>query len=98
MAKKAIRAECLTCMGGSEPLVRNCPSIRCHLWPHRMGRGDRKLAAIRLHCYECVGGDATTGAGAGDIEACTGSDCHLYPLRFGKKPADWRERMVPCPK
>jgi hypothetical protein len=90
---RAIRAECLTCMGGSQALVRACLSTRCHLWNHRLGSGKGKLAAIRSHCYECVGSDEASTTGWPDIERCTMPECHLFPLRFGKKPADWRERV-----
>ena len=94
MATKAVRAECLACMGGSASLVSGCPSHGCALWNHRLGGGAHKLAAIRLHCYECIGGDASTGAGSDEIDGCTAHDCHIYPLRLGRKPADWRERMA----
>lgn len=31
-----IRAFCLSCMGGQQTEVRNCPSFNCPLWPFRM--------------------------------------------------------------
>lgn len=35
---KAIRANCLDCCGGNAAEVRKCVSVRCPLWPMRMGR------------------------------------------------------------
>lgn len=35
---KAIRANCVDCVGGSERLVRECAASRCPLWPFRMGK------------------------------------------------------------
>ena len=35
---RLIRKHCLWCMGGSEKLVRNCPSRACPLLPFRMGK------------------------------------------------------------
>ena len=35
---KAIRQECLFCMGGSAQFVRECESSHCFLWPYRMGK------------------------------------------------------------
>lgn len=36
---KAIRLECLNCMGGKAALVKTCESSRCPLWPYRLGHG-----------------------------------------------------------
>jgi hypothetical protein len=33
---KAIRANCIGCMGGSEAEVRRCSAIKCAMWPYRM--------------------------------------------------------------
>jgi len=33
----AIRRHCLECANGSRTLVRNCQSVDCNLYPHRMG-------------------------------------------------------------
>ena len=35
---KAIRANCVACMGGSERTVRDCAAAKCPLWPFRMGK------------------------------------------------------------
>ncbi len=35
---KAIRARCVDCCGGSQAEVRKCVSIKCPLWPMRMGK------------------------------------------------------------
>ena len=32
---KAIRLQCLTCMGGSLSEVKSCPDQTCFLWPYR---------------------------------------------------------------
>lgn len=34
----AIRAFCIICMGGSYAEVRRCESVKCPLWPFRMGK------------------------------------------------------------
>src|ERR1700745_3216978 len=33
---KAIRANCIDCMGGSEAEVRRCSAIKCPMWSYRM--------------------------------------------------------------
>ncbi len=38
------------------------------------------LKAIRKHCLECVG-DCRE-----DVRRCTGTDCPLWPYRFGTNP------------
>ena len=35
---KAIRADCIDCMGGQRGLVRDCELRGCPLWPYRMGK------------------------------------------------------------
>ena len=35
---KAIRANCVDCMCGSERLVRECAASKCPLWPFRMAK------------------------------------------------------------
>lgn len=35
---KAIRKECLNCMGGSSGFVKDCESFNCALWPFRLGK------------------------------------------------------------
>lgn len=37
--RKAMRMECLRCMGGSRKGVRTCSSTSCPLWPYRHGVG-----------------------------------------------------------
>lgn len=34
---KAVRAKCIDCSGGNATEVRKCVTIRCALWPFRMG-------------------------------------------------------------
>lgn len=36
---KAIRLQCIECMGYQVGLVKDCPDVPCPLWPFRMGRG-----------------------------------------------------------
>jgi len=38
------------------------------------------LKAIRKHCLECVGNCRD------DVRTCTGTDCLLWPYRFGTNP------------
>ena len=38
-ASRAIRYNCLDCVGGSQADVRKCGLVKCPLWPFRMGRG-----------------------------------------------------------
>ena len=35
---KAIRANCIDCMGGHARLVSSCELVGCPLWPYRMGK------------------------------------------------------------
>lgn len=35
---KTIRKECLSCMGGSAPLVRGCKSTGCFVYEFRLGK------------------------------------------------------------
>jgi len=35
---RAVRLECMNCMGGSSEAVKTCPSAKCALYPHRLGR------------------------------------------------------------
>jgi hypothetical protein len=42
---KAIRAKCLDCCGGSPAEVRKCVSVKCALWPMRMGKFPAHLRA-----------------------------------------------------
>lgn len=39
---KLIRKHCVWCMGGSEKLVRECPSRACTLFAYRMGRNPKR--------------------------------------------------------
>ena len=40
-ALKAIRLNCLECMGGSAKEVATCPSLKCNLFPFRFGTNPR---------------------------------------------------------
>ncbi|TYO91461.1 hypothetical protein [Oceanicella actignis] len=44
---RAIRAKCLDCCSGSAAEVRKCTSVRCPLWPLRMGAQPKGMAAAR---------------------------------------------------
>ena len=35
---KAIRAFCLDCCGGNSGFVKDCPALRCALYPFRLGK------------------------------------------------------------
>lgn len=37
--RKAMRHECILCMGGYRDLLRTCTSFYCPLWPYRLGHG-----------------------------------------------------------
>ena len=39
---KAIREFCIDCCGGSRETVKNCPSVRCSLYPFRLGKNPFK--------------------------------------------------------
>ena len=52
--RKAIRAKCLDCAGGSYQEVRLCCVFDCPLWPHRSGRqvdAKRRQDASQLGVY-----------------------------------------------
>jgi hypothetical protein len=87
---KALRAQCLRCMGQSYALVRECPSLNCPAWRYRMGflpkeQPRRPLAAIRAMCVQC-------GSSSREARKCTGrmldgSLCVLHLYRIGKNPS-----------
>ena len=81
--QRAIRRNCVECMGGHQSLVEGCPSENCPVYPLRLtgGRKVRKNAiylAIRAFCVECTGGER------GEVERCTAPECLFYPYRFGR--------------
>lgn len=39
---RAIRDECLLCMGGTRLFVEECESEKCALWPFRLGRNPKR--------------------------------------------------------
>lgn len=39
------------------------------------------MAAIRLKCFECIGGSSWL-----EVKKCCIASCFLHPFRFGKKP------------
>lgn len=53
---KAIRANCLECVGHQPSLVRECELTDCTLWPYRMGRRpstvDKRELARGSHTQE----------------------------------------------
>lgn len=42
------------------------------------------MKAIRLKCLDCCCQNAA------EVRKCVSTDCVLWPLRMGSKPADWR--------
>ena len=82
---KAIRKQCVQCMGGSFKMVEECPSIDCPLWEFRFGKDVRgsRVKAIRKFCLQCAGS-------AAEVKTCQGDKsvvpCPLYKFRFGKNP------------
>jgi hypothetical protein len=40
---RAIRANCIDCMGGQRSLVRDCGLRGCPLWPYRMGKNPFRM-------------------------------------------------------
>jgi hypothetical protein len=46
------------------------------------------LKAIRKYCL-CCGGDQ-----AEEVRFCPVEDCPIYPLRFGKKPGDFKKSVL----
>ncbi len=38
---KAVRDDCLCCMGGSRKEVKLCTVMHCPLWPYRFGRNPK---------------------------------------------------------
>lgn len=88
---KAIRKQCLHCMGGSFRLVSECPDVDCPLYPYRFGRlqpgiSGRTIRIIRQYCLGCAGS-------AHEVKTCQGNEiylgnepCVLWPFRLGKNP------------
>ncbi len=85
---KAIREHCLCCCGDSSLEVRLCPSVKCPLYPARLGRGTtglRLLKLIRTRCKDCT-------ETLEEIKNCQfkkqsgDMSCSLYPYRMGKNP------------
>lgn len=77
---KAIRRECLACMGNSPQSVADCPSTRCALWPYRFGANPRtnrqaraRFEAARRRQSHFLGAGATEGA-SGDPEVVPEAD------------------------
>lgn len=52
---KAVRKQCLICMGGSSSDVKACETEYCLLHPHRMGEGRVTLKLMRTYCLHCCG-------------------------------------------
>ena len=85
---RAIRKQCVQCMGGSPRLVADCPGRDCPLYPYRMGRLDgadgHTLRAIRQYCLGCAGSSQAVRDCYGDT--AVDGPCPLYRFRFGTNP------------
>lgn len=89
---KAIRAYCLWCLNEQQQEVRLCPSVKCPLYPYRMGHRPQKQAAgggavvltpvkaIRSKCLDC------SGFSTKDARTCPFIDCSLSCYRMGHRP------------
>lgn len=71
---KAIREFCIDCCGGSRDTVKVCPSVKCALYPFRMGKNpfrqkremteeQRKAAGNRLREARKNSGSSTEESG-----------------------------------
>ena len=84
---QAIRRFCLSCMGGSPSLVRDCPDRACPLHDYRMQESPpegRPLRAVRRHCMICAGGKGSVRACRADPDAQPEEQaCLLWPHRLG---------------
>ena len=83
---RAIRKECLNCMGQSFEAVNLCVSNRCGLWDYRLGKRNNQakltpIKAIREFCRQCVDGEYSR------IVGCDVINCKVREFRFGKNPA-----------
>ena len=56
----------------------------------RADSGTSALAAIKLHCLECVGENSHR-----EVEECPSHGCFLYPYRHGKTPNPGRRTEHP---
>jgi len=87
----AIRTFCLACMGGSAPLVMQCPSSTCRFHAYRCGTiaagADRRLLRIiKAYCAEsCLPVEDSAGCTAGKEYLDLGA-CSLWPYRRGRNP------------
>ena len=85
---RAIRKQCVQCMGGSPRLVADCPGRDCPLYPYRMGRLDgadgHTLRAIRQYCLGCAGSSQAVRDCYGDT--AVDGPYPLYRFRLGKNP------------
>ncbi|MCF8025670.1 MAG: hypothetical protein K9K82_09295 [Desulfobacteraceae bacterium] len=87
---KAIRKQCVECVGGNMPEVKNCGGDKmigqgdkngqCFFYPYRMGRGRPSVKTIRKFCLECMGGSHKL------VADCATGSCPLHPFRFGTNP------------
>jgi len=84
---RAIRAFCVSCVGGVFGDVKNCGGEgknplfdACPLFPHRMGRGRPSVKIIRKFCLQCMGESPSL------VRECTTTYCNCYPYRFGTNP------------
>jgi hypothetical protein len=109
---KAVRAQCLICMGGKSWAVEACPSQRCLLYPFRRGHGGRvPLRLMRSYCLHCCGWplnpdgpgldpaykDGGQGEARRESRACTGKDCPFFAYRPGTRPFPSRPgSKTPC--
>ena len=97
---RAIRAFCVSCLGGVSGEVKNCGGHgenplfdACPFYPYRMGRGRPSVKIIRKACLQCMGDTPSL------VRECTTTHCNCYPYRMGKNPnrigiGANRERMI----
>lgn len=80
--RKAIREQCLNCVGWIHSEVRNCDFTWCALHPYRMGTGKQdaadRAASIRKYCLQCCNDQPV------EVRWCPCRDCSLYPYRKAK--------------
>ena len=86
---KAIRSDCVACMGGNVQLPAECTARGCALWPYRMGKrpatgAHRPLGAVHAHCISCVGSAQEARSCTGEM--IDGTTCVLHPYRNGTNP------------
>lgn len=98
---QAMRQNCLQCSEYRKD-VANCPATDCPLYEYRMGRGPKEgtprrtpLKAIRAYCKYCTLDNGKYIAFC-PCDGLNSTRCHLWPYRFGKRPASAAKRYHPA--